>query len=388
MNIRNEKQESILRRIAIGTLTLSSNKEYQELLILFPDKAEVQRAYADFLSQKGENKTAYGYYLSAGDLYIRDGKTFQAIVSKILAWRIIKPTHQEGRSFHAAMQASVFGESPLQNCFADMPYAEFIATILKLIRLRKPVGETIINAGDTCNDLYFIVSGVLQETLRPAPEENRSSSSPVFQHLSDNDIFGEVFPLSQINHSRSNVQTLTPVELVKISKPALTELSKRYPLIEKLLSGLYKNPSDTNRIRAWASVRRSARHAASVRILLKITHPEQRDQVMNVEAISKDISMGGVCADLGLKYGSLPIEKLIGSSAVIYVVIPHSDKSLSVNGSVVWGKHVEESGGTSIVAGIKIKSLDRKTRDLLNVYCFGIDNEQALMWSLWDTYMG
>ena len=43
--------------------------------------------------------------------------------------------------------------------------------------------------------------------------------------------------------------------------------------------------------------------------------------------------------------------------------------------------------GINIVAGIQFEPLGRDTRDLLNVYCFGIDNEQTLMWSLWDTYM-
>jgi CRP-like cAMP-binding protein len=378
LNIRNEKEGSILRRIAEGTLALSSKKEYQDLLTLFPDKADIQRAYADFLSQNGESKSAYRYYLSAGDLYIQDGKTFQAIVSKILAWRIVKPTHQEGRSFHAALQAGLLGDSPLQNFFADMPYAEFIATILRLVRVKISDGETIISAGDECDGLYFIVAGIVEETL----------SSVISQRLSDNDIFGEVFPLSQINYSRSGVKALTPAELVKISKSALTELSTKYPLIEKLLTGLYKNPSETDQIRAWASVRRSSRHMTPVKITLKITRPKQPDQVMNVEAVSKDISIGGICADLGLTYESLPIEKLIGSSAVIDIDLPHSDKSLSIDGSVVWGKHLEESGGTSIAAGIKFNPLSREERDLLNVYCFGIDDEQTLMWSLWDTYMG
>jgi CRP-like cAMP-binding protein len=388
LNIQIEKQGSIFRRLAEGTLTLSSKKEYKNLITLFPDKADLKRAYADFLSQKGETETAYRYYLSAGDLYIQGGKTFQAIVSKILAWRIIKPTHQEGRSFHAALQAVLVSESPLQCFFADMPYPEFIATILRLVRVRIPAGETIIKTGDKCDDLYFIVSGELEETLHPASEANRSASGGVSRRLSDNDIFGEVFPLRQINYSRSEVKTLTLAELVKISKSALAGLSKKYPLIEELLTGLYKGASDTDQNRAWASVRRSARHMIPVKITLKITLPKQPDRVMNVEAISKDVSLGGVCVDLGLQYGTLSVKELVGSNAVTEVDLPDSDKCLTVNGSVVWGKHLEESGGTSMAAGIKFKPLDREKRDLLNVYCFGIDNEQALMWSLWETYMG
>jgi hypothetical protein len=388
LDIQNEKQGSILRRLAEGSLTLSSKQEYEELLTLFPDKADVQRGYADFLSQRGEDNSAYDYYLSAGDLYIQDSKTFQAIVSKILAWRIVKPTHQEGRSFHAALQAGLFRESPLQLFFAELPYPEFIAIMLKLVRVRIGAGEIVVNAGDTCDNLYFIVSGILQETLLPTTEADPADSNRVSQSLSDNDIFGEVFPLSRDIHSRSVVITRTPVELVKLSKSALQELCKQYPLIEELLSGLYKHPDDADQIRTWASVRRSPRHMTPVKITLKINRPNQPDQVMDIEAMSKDISLGGACVDLGLKYGKLPIKELIGSQAVILIALPHSDESLSVTGSLVWCKHLEEPGGTSTIVGIKFKSLGQEQQDLLNVYCFGIDDEQTLMWSLWETYMG
>ena len=103
--------------------------------------------------------------------------------------------------------------------------------------------------------------------------------------------------------------------------------------------------------------------------------------------MSKDISLGGVCLDLGLTHGSLSLQEIEGAPAVVEIDLPVADQSLTVNGSVVWGKHIQEPGGTSILAGIQFEKLDREKRDLLKVYCFGIDNEQALMWSLWETYM-
>ena len=387
MSNRSEKQGSILKRIAEGTVTLSSDKEYKDLLTLFPDKADVKRAYADYLSQQEKEETAYDYYLAAGDLYIQDGKTFQAIVSKILAWRIVKPTHQEGRSFHAALQASPVRESPLQIFFAGLPYPEFIAIMLKLVRVRLTAGEIVINTDDPCNDLYFIVSGILQETRLPDSEAAPSSSDTVSLSLSDNDIFGDVFPLDQVKPSRSVVITRTSAELVKLSKTALKGLFDHYPLIEKSLNELHKPRDDAAQIRTWASVRRSVRHMTPIKLTLKIIPPKQTDQIVTIEAMSKDISMGGICVDLGLKYGSLSMEKLIGSQVTIDADLPHAGKSLDLNGTVAWAKHLQEPGGTSIAVGIKFGSMDREQQDLLNVYCFGIDNEQALMWSLWENYM-
>ena len=74
--------------------------------------------------------------------------------------------------------------------------------------------------------------------------------------------------------------------------------------------------------------------------------------------------------------------------ASIDVDLPHSGKSLGIEGKVAWAKRLKEPGGNSMVVGVKFKSLDQDKQDLLNVYCFGIDNEEALMWSLWENYMG
>ena len=383
MNYQDENQGSILQRIADGSLSLSSKTEYQDLITLFPDKADIKRAYADFLSQNGEDQTAYPYYVSAADLYIKDGKTIQAVVATILAWRIIKPTHQEGRTFHAALQANQRGESPLQYFFTHMPYAEFIAVMLRLTRLQLPAGETIISAGDNCDDLFFIVSGDIEEIFQPSPAAKPSAS----QRLADNDIFGEVFPLNEKRYAQSDVKTLTHAELVKIPKSALIEISAKYPLIEQSLTKLLKDPSGRNQGRTWVSVRRSTRHMTPVKINLEITLASKPEGVLNIEAMSKDISAGGVCVDLGLTHGSLSIGDFAGSGVTSSIELPHVNKSLSIPGTIIWIKKLKEPAGVSMLAGIKFEALRRETHELLNVYCFGIDNEQTLMWSLWETYM-
>ena len=387
MTLQNEKHESILQRIAKGRLSLGSKKEYEDLLTLFPDKADPKRAYADFLILQNENKTAYRYYLAAADLYIKDGKTMQAIVSKILAWRIIKPTHQEGRIFHAALQASLVGETPLQHFFAGMPYAEFITMMLKFTRLQLAAGQKIIRAGNESNALFFIVSGELQETFDAPEAMDRTASKKISQRLFDNDIFGEIFPLDKANICQWNVVTLTPAEVVKISKPDLLEASRKYPLIAKFLTKAYKGPAAAHHQRSWMSIRRSTRHAAPIKIDLTIALTKQAEQTMNLEAMSRDISLGGVCIDLGPAQADLTVADLAGSKAGLSIHLPNSDQSLAVNGTIVWSKKVKDDAGINIVAGIQFEPLGRDTRDLLNVYCFGIDNEQTLMWSLWDTYM-
>lgn len=387
MNFQNIKQDSVLQRIAKGDLSLESRKEFEDLLALFPDKADLKRAYADFLYSKNENKIAYRNYLSAADLYIREGKTIQAIVSKILAWRIVKPTHQEGREFHAALQASLTDETPLHHFFAGMPYAAFIAIMLKLSRLKLSAEKAVIKAGNKSNALYFIVSGELKETLAFPDASGQTAPKVASRRLSDNDVFGEVLPLAGNNVCQWTVTTLTPAEVVKISKQGLTAVSRKYPLIENFLKKAYKGPSGLSQDRSWVSVRRSDRHTTPVRIDLTITSASVPEHMLNLEAMSRDISKGGVCIDLGLTQKDLAAKDLVGANVGLSIHLPNVNQSLAVNGTIAWAKKVNKETGSAIVAGIQFEPLSHETRDLLTVYCFGIDNEQTLMWSLWDSYM-
>jgi hypothetical protein len=91
---------------------------------------------------------------------------------------------------------------------------------------------------------------------------------------------------------------------------------------------------------------------------------------------------------MGLTYGGMAIRDIIGAKAGVTIDLPNVEKSLTINGTMVWGKKLKEPAGVSLLAGIKFDDMDRETRELLNVYCFGIDNEQALMWSLWENTMG
>jgi CRP-like cAMP-binding protein len=387
LNFQHAKQDSVLQRIAKGDLSLESRKEFKDLLALFPDKADLKRAYADFLYSKNETKIAYRNYLSAADLYIREGKTIQAIVSKILAWRIVKPTHQEGREFHAALQASLTGEMPLHHFFAGMPYAAFIAVMLKLSRLKLSAEKEVVKAGRKNNALYFIVCGELKETLDSPDASGQPAPKGAFRRLSDNDIFGEVLPLAENNVCQRNVTTLTPAEVVKISKQGLMAVSRKYPLIENFLKKAYRGSSGSSQDRSWLSVRRSDRHATPVRIDLTLASASVPEHMLNLEAMSRDISIGGVCIDLGHTQKDLTAEDLAGANVGLSIHLPNVNQSLAVNGIIVWAKKVKKDTGSGIVAGIQFEPLSHETRDLLNVYCFGIDNEQTLMWSLWDSYM-
>ena len=104
------------------------------------------------------------------------------------------------------------------------------------------------------------------------------------------------------------------------------------------------------------------------------------------EGMSRDISLGGVCIDLGLKYGSMRTEALLDTKSIVEIKLP-TGENISIPGWVTWSKKLREPGGTSIIVGIKFDPLSNDARDFLKVYCFGYESEESLMWRLWEDYL-
>ncbi len=381
-----EEKRGILDRINDRSLSLTSDLEFQQLKDLFPDRGEISRAYADFLLEQNQKEKAYRSYTYAADLFLRNGKTFQAIVSTMLAWRIGKPTHGVGHAFHTSLQNSIREESPLRHLFSGISYPELLAFMLKLVRTYVDTNKYVTRTGQDCQYVFFVVSGELEEHVDPVINAQNMKSSPSGQILQDNDIFGDIFPLQEATVSLSDVKACTPSELVKIDKTNLMGICQRYPDLEHRLAKLYKGPPSIDYGRSWSSVRRSIRHENPVRTTVMLSLREEDHSPVAFEGMSKDISLGGACIDLGLKYGSMRPDTFAGIEATVQINLP-SGVGVSIPGHVTWCKKVNEPAGTSIVAGIRFAPLPHDVRDFLEVYCFGHETEQSLMWALWEEYI-
>jgi hypothetical protein len=386
LNSQNESRKNTIQRIVEGSLRLSTAEEFEELIEQFEDNADIHREYADFLIQKKETDAAYQAYNKTAELFIQANKALQAIVAKIRAWSIVKPDHEQGRSFHAAIRKTAPGASPLQTFFAEMSYPEFIGIMLRMIRVRYPADQFVVKYGDPGNDIYFIVSGTIEERTHIAANKRGASPAASIKFLSDNDIFGEAFPLEQFNVSKSDIKTLTAVELVKIKKPILVDILNKHKGIEKLLENLYKGPSGNAKGRSWTSVRRSVRHEIPIRIDLKIFLADDKTELDSV-GYTRDISLGGACIELEKKYWHGKDETVIDSNAMLHIYLPNVDETLEIMGTVLWVRKDTQEGKDLSLIGIQFKTLSDADRDFLNEYCFGSDGEQNLIWDLWETYV-
>ena len=386
MNSLNESQKNTIQRIVEGSLRLSTTEEFEKLIEQFSDNPDIHREYADFLVQNKDTEAAYQAYNKTADLFIQANKALQATVAKIRAWSIVRPNHEQGRSFHAAVQKTTPGESPLQSFFAEMSYPEFIGIMLRMIRVRFPADQFVVKYGDPGNDIYFIVSGTIEEMTHVPVSKRGESPGTSINFLSDNDIFGEAFPLNQFNISKSDIKTVTAVELVKIKKPILTDIIKKHKGIEKLLETLYKGPTGGAQGRGWSSVRRSVRHEIPIKVNLKIFPADDEIEIESV-CYTGDISLGGACIELGEKHWAAKNETIVDSDAMLNIYLPNVDEFLEIMGTVLWIRKDTQGDKNLSLIGIQFKTLSDADRDFLNKYLFGSDGEQNLIWDLWETYV-
>jgi hypothetical protein len=387
LNDSNDDKNSIVQRIVDGRVAINTVEEFEKILNLFPNDPRMLRAYGDLLFEKGLPEQAVKAYGKASQLFIENDKSLQAIVAKILQWSIVKPTHAEGRIFHNAISESRSQQSPLQNFFARMAYPEMVAIMLRLVRVRFPAHQVVIKVREVCNDIYFVVSGTLKETTYLDKASDMASHKASSAILSENDILGEIIPLGQENRSKSDVETLTRVELVKISKPVLMAVCRKYPKVELLINELYRSPSDNVAERSWQQVRKTERHEIPIKVSLRIFRKAENKPPLTLEGFTKDISLGGACIDLGAKYWSAPASDLMGQSVEVTINLPSANTRMDLMGKIAWSREVPQDDKTTLALGIEFKDVAPADQNLLTRYCLGSDGEQNLIWSLWESFV-
>jgi CRP-like cAMP-binding protein len=384
---RFETQGSIVQRIIDGSVTIDSIGEFENVTKIFPDDPGIYRAFADLLAQKKSIGAAVNAYRKATRLFIDLGMTLQAIVSKILEWRIVQPSHQEGRAFYSDLRKAEVQEGSLENFLTRMAYPEIVAFMVNLVRVRLPARKIVKKFGDPENDIYFVVSGSLKETTFRALAEGEWGAEKSTADLAENDFFGDVYPFDQQEVSQSDVETITRVELVKISKERLRTVCNKYPNVELLVRNLYGTRSESREKEPTRTVRKTARHKLPTKVRLKIFPQEPDKSPLVVDGITEDISSGGACLVLGAKYRTGHPAGLLGKSVKVEMNLPRAVANLNILGTVVWSKEVPQEGETSIVVGVQFKEMSDDNRAALDDYCFGSEGEQNLIWSLWESYM-
>jgi hypothetical protein len=378
-----------MQRVLDGTLTIDSVDEFKDIIEIFPDDPLLYRKFADLLVEKSQLDEAVMAYNRAATLFIDHEMNLQAVVAKILQWTIQKPNHSKGAAFQAKLHDKGGQYTPLQRFWAQMSYPELVAVMRRLVRVRLNTGDKITSVDDPVNEIYFIVNGTLTETL---PEDCQAEAAragietePIL--LGANDVFGDIFPLDQPTVADRDIVALSEVELVKISKKVLDNACRKFPNIKSLLSQLHK-PNNRNKCdRNWQSVRRALRYGLPTKVEIEPRQAVESsmDSGWQYPGIAVDISLGGMCVDLGIS----PIDAYHaphkGQAVQVQLDLLNDVAKLDLSGKIVWLRIEDTDRGSIMMVGIRFDPIDLTDREMLAEYCSGGVGEQNLLWSLWDS---
>jgi CRP-like cAMP-binding protein len=386
MNDRIDRQDSVVNRIIDGSITIDSVEEFKDLLKAFPKNPRLHRVFADrLLEEKSIN--ASDEYKTSAKLFIEAGMPLQAITCKIFEWRISKPSKEEGLAFHSALCECNPQNIEVQKFFTKLAYEEMIALMAKIVPNNYPANTMLRKFGDEENELCFVISGSLEETSYHRLEADEKVQKKSTTDLIESDIFGEIYPFDEDKLSESDIESITRVELLKISKLKLTALCTEHPNLNLLMRNLCIFRFDANREMHSKKVRKASRHQLPMQVNLKIFQEESGKPPLNLSGFTDDISLSGTCVVLGAKYQIGNISDLTGKNIKIQMSLPIESISLNILGTIVWGKEIPVEGKKTAIVGIQFKEINQVDRGILKGYCFGSEAEQNLIWSLWDSLM-
>lgn len=383
---RIERQDSIVNRILDGTITIDSIEEFEDLLKAFPNDPRLHRVFADRLLKEKSVSAAEEYKKSAS-LFIEAGMPLQAIACKMFEWRINKPAKEEGLAFHTALCECNPQNIDVQQFFTKLTYNEMVALMANIVPHNYPANTVLKKFGDEENELYFVISGALEETNYHRIEADENVQKQSTTNLIESDIFGRIYPFDEDKLSESDIESITRVQLLKISKLKLAALCGEHPNLNLLMRDLCESRFEINRERHSKTVRKTARHQLPMEVNLKIFQEESEKPPLNLSGFTDDISLGGTCVVLGAKYQTGDITHLTGKNVKIQMSLPIESISLNILGIIVWGKEIPVEGKKTAIIGVQFKEINEVDRGILKGYCFGSEAEQNLIWSLWNSLM-
>ncbi len=379
------KRDNIIYRFVDGSIKINSINDFEEILAVFPKNPALYRAYADMLVWHNQYDEAAEAYEKSTQLFLDSNLALQAIVSKLFEWQLNKPTHEKGKNFHSSLQKLHPNDKPLTTFWRKLSFPELMAVMEKLERIHIPAGKTTQQAGVMQDSLYLVVSGALSETTfhqMDGSDDNRQTETA---HLIENDFWGDIYPFSEEKMSQSQIETITPVELVKIPKLSLKTVSAKHPNIEVLIKELHEEQIKFKDKRFSLKVRKATRYQLPTKVQLEIYRQEAVDGPLVLECFTQNISSTGACVVLGSKYKIGPSVELVGKKVKVQINSSKTNAVHSIFGTILWCRESTENNKMVVEAGIEFNDITSKDRQILENYLEESLGEQELLFDLWET---
>jgi CRP-like cAMP-binding protein len=372
----NNIHRSIVRNIIDGSITIDSISEFESILKIFPNNPALQSVYADLLINNNLIDAAAKAYRKAATLYIDSGMMLSAVLVKILEWRIFKPSPQQARPFYSILRKAAFDETPLNIFLNSLSHSEMAAVTIRMARVRLPEGKMIKKTGGVDNSLYFIAAGIVKATTSKPQSNEQETSKDSAIYLSENDIFGDIFPLEEENVSQSDTETVTYVELGKITKPRLIEVCRKYPNVEQALIKLFYDNSKSLRKTSLQEDRKLDRQPLCTQMSLEIFRKGTDNLPLVFHGYSRDISVGGVGIVLNAEYQDIKYIDEILKNSRIDVCFPSDAFSIKVPGTFMWSRKISFEGEKTLAVGMQFKEMTPKFRGMLLIFVDMLSNNR------------
>ena len=288
-------------------------------------------------------------------------------------WRIKSPAYQDAQLFLSTLTDNSLPDTPLKVFFETLSKPEVIAVMKCVENIQFPAGQLIYKVDDVQQNLYFIVSGKIKEIrLDPVEKGEDTIFKKSVENLSDDDTFGELYPIKKENICQSYIETSESVDLLKISKQMLVPVCKKYPNVESGLQAISVSRSEFRKTKLLKKNRKSQRHEAMIKMSLEIYPHSSANFPIILEAYSKDISIGGTCvvldaSDLSIAKSVTAFSKTIKNSEV-KINFPVEGLELKVSGKIAWTQETIDRGKKTLAVGIKFLDLSPKLRGMLFVF--------------------
>jgi CRP-like cAMP-binding protein len=365
-------QKSIPEHIIDGSIVIDSIEAFSSILKQFPKHPALLKKYADLLFRQELLDLAAKSYGEAAKLYIDSGRMLQALVAKKQQWLIKPPANKEIHLFLSALEQGSFKTTPLKMLFDKLSSKEMLSITSGFVRVRLFADKTIQKAGDLETDLYFVVSGTLKDSIFPSLETKEKIHRKPNIYLSDNDFFGEIYPFKKDHTCKSDIKTVTQVELVKISRQKLMKLCREFPNIEPALIDLFKIRSGPEESSQPQTARKADRYQLPIKMNLELTPKGSFKNPLIIDGYSSDISIGGICVvlngqskNIGPLLGSLPET---ADNSKIRVSFPGETMELKVLGNIMWRHKIHFNGHKSLALGIRFEEDSPKLRGMLFMF--------------------
>jgi len=357
-------QSSIVKQIIDGLITIDSIGEFQSMLKIFQGNAHLHRALADLLVKRKSSSAAAEYYEKAARLFVESGYVLQAVVAKMLQWQIVKPSFMSIKTFYHSLIENNPRSTPLNMFFAGLSFREFIVLVTRLERIVLPAGKMVKKFGDPENTLFMVVSGRLHRRIYPSVNGN-GEQNPVIESIEE-EIFGEVCPLDKERYSQSYTETATRVELAKIGRDSLLEISKEFPSVAVAVRELFENQ---RKLAPPPFIeRKMRRHTIPVQVSIEVLDEDETTALARLNGFTRDLSIGGACLVFEEHSQTPPPHLLIGKSVNIMMSPPNDAMTLKIKGSIVWSQTIANEVPNARAVGIEFNNMPPHLSGLLLVF--------------------